>query len=156
MRNLTVVILVLVLAPGIAPAQDRTAFDRAKEEGEIMKALDDFMTTFNRADAAAHLQTCHFPHYRLASGRMTVIEKPGAEAEAKSNELFKSLKAAGWDHSAWQRRRVIHLSDSKAHVDTEFARYRKDGSLIGKYESLYVLTKENGRWGVKLRSSFAE
>ena len=27
--------------------------------------------------------------------------------------------------------------------------------LGGTYDSLYILTKENGRWGVKLRSSFA-
>jgi hypothetical protein len=40
-------------------------------------------------------------------------------------------------------------------VDTLFLRYRADGSLIGSFESLYVLTKEQGRWGVKLRSSFA-
>ena len=33
--------------------------------------------------------------------------------------------------------------------------YRKDGSIIGSFESLYVVTKEQGRWGVKLRSSMA-
>jgi len=41
------------------------------------------------------------------------------------------------------------------HVDTKFTRCRADGSVISSYESLYILTKEEGRWGVKLRSSFA-
>lgn len=153
MRNL---ILLLVLGPVAAVAAEPSKFDRAKEEAEIMQALDEFMRSFNQVDAAAHLKTYHFPHYRLASGRMTVLEKSGAESEAKFAEQMRGIKAAGWDHSAWTRRRVVHISDSKAHIDTEFARYRKDGSLIGKYESLYVLTKENGRWGIKLRSSFAE
>jgi len=44
---------------------------------------------------------------------------------------------------------------TRFHVDTLFLRYRADGSLIGSFESLYVLTKEQGRWGVKLHSSFA-
>jgi len=42
------------------------------------------------------------------------------------------------------------------HVDTKFSRYREDGSLIGSFDSLYIVTKEDGRWGVKLRSSFAQ
>ena len=39
--------------------------------------------------------------------------------------------------------------------ETQFTRYRSDGSVIASYESLYVLTYEVGRWGIKLRSSFA-
>ena len=39
-------------------------------------------------------------------------------------------------------------------VDTEVTRYRKDGSLLGRFNSLYILTKEDGRWGIKVRSSF--
>ena len=46
------------------------------------------------------------------------------------------------------------MSDSKVHVDTEFTRYRKDGSALGRFESLYIVTKEEGRWGIKMRSSF--
>ena len=29
-----------------------------------------------------------------------------------------------------------------------------DGSVIGVYESLYILTKVDGRWGIQARSSF--
>jgi hypothetical protein len=43
----------------------------------------------------------------------------------------------------------------EVHVDTLFTRYRTDGSVIGSFESLYVVTKEQGRWGIKLRSSMA-
>ena len=153
MRTLLVMLLLL---PGIAFGQEPAPFDRAKEEAEITKVLDDFMASFNRIDAAAHLRTYHFPHYRLASERMSVLDQQNAESEARWTERIKGLQAAGWDHSQWTRRRIVHMSPSKAHVDTEFARYRKDGSLIGKYESLYVVAKENGRWGVKLRSSYAE
>ncbi|MGH9845390.1 MAG: hypothetical protein ACREEM_42295 [Blastocatellia bacterium] len=61
-----------------------------------------------------------------------------------------------WHHSRWDRRRIVHAAADKIHVDTKFTRYRADGSRIGSYESLYILTKEDGRWGVKLRSSFAQ
>ena len=37
---------------------------------------------------------------------------------------------------------------------TQFTRYRKDDTPIASYESLYVVTKEQGRWAIKMRSSF--
>lgn len=134
----------------------QTTFDRAKAEREVMIVLDDFMVAFNRQDARAEERTYQFPHYRMVSGQMAMLNEPGAQTQAWMNATYKAFRDAGWDHSAWTRRRVVHISDSKAHVDTEFTRYRKDGSIIGSYESLYVVTKEDGRWGIKLRSSFAQ
>lgn len=67
---------------------------------------------------------------------------------------YRALRETGWDHTAWTRRRIIHMSDSKVHVDTEITRYRKDDSALGRFESLYIVTKEEGRWGIKMRSSF--
>jgi uncharacterized NTF2-like protein DUF6841 len=144
-----------VLAFPIA-GHGQATFDRAKAEREVMAVLDEFMAAFNRQDADAEERTYQFPHYRLAGGRMAVLNEAGAETRAWMNGTYKAFRDAGWDHSAWARRRIVHISDSKAHVDTEFTRYRKDGSIIGSYESLYVVTRGNGRWGIKLRSSFAQ
>ena len=45
-------------------------------------------------------------------------------------------------------------SDTKAHVATLVRRFRDDGSEIVTFESLCILIKEKGRWGIKFRSSF--
>ena len=58
------------------------------------------------------------------------------------NGTHKTLLDAGWDHSSWTRRRIVHVSDSKAHVDTEFTRYRKDGAVIASFESLCIVTRK--------------
>ncbi len=50
---------------------------------------------------------------------------------------------------------MSHAGENKGHFDTRFARYRADGSLIGHFDSIYVVTLEDGHWGVKARSSFA-
>ncbi len=118
---------------------------------EVLKVLDDYMSTFNSKDAKAWQTTYHFPHYRLASGKMSVLESATLDST-----VFIKLAQSGWDRSKWDHRNIIQASDIKVHVDTRFSRYRKDGSLIGTYESLYIVTKENGRWGVKFRSSYAE
>jgi hypothetical protein len=150
-------ILLLLLAIAFPVlAQDSTAFDAQNTEREVMAVLDAFMTAFNARDAAAEERTYHFPHYRLASGQMRVLDTAGPQTQATMNATYKRFIESGWDHSAWTRRKIVHLSADKAHVDTQFTRYRKDGSVIGAFDSLYVLTKENGRWGIKLRSSFAQ
>lgn len=117
-----------------------------------MKLLDEYMATWNSMNTAQWESTFHFPHYRLAGGRMNVLDKPGMQPA----DLWKRMKASGWHHSQWDRRRIIHSTAEKIHVDTRFSRYRADGSLIGSYDSLYILTFEGGRWGVKMRSSFAQ
>ncbi|WP_419698722.1 hypothetical protein [Mucilaginibacter sp. NFX135] len=111
------------------------------------------MATFNAKNLAGWERTYQFPHYRLASGKMSVLEKAGLRDPAK---VFGELQKTGWDHSQWDHRNIIQASANKVHVDTEFSRYRADGSLIGHFESLYILTKEDGRWGIKFRSSYAE
>ncbi|EHQ24990.1 hypothetical protein [Mucilaginibacter paludis] len=120
---------------------------------EVYKVLDQYLTAFNAKDLNAWERTYQFPHYRLASGKISVLEKTGLRDPKK---VFGELQQQGWDHSKWDHRNIIQASGDKVHVDTEFSRYRKDGSLIGHYESLYILTKENGRWGIKFRSSYAD
>jgi hypothetical protein len=115
-----------------------------------MKCLDDFMTAFNARDIAAWRQTFNFPSVRLASNTLVIIDK-----DYHQNDMFGRGALAEWDHSAWDRRAVIHAGDDKVHIDTRFVRYRKDGSVIGGFDSIYVVTCENGHWGVKARSSFA-
>ncbi len=121
-------------------------------EAEVIEILDTWMEAFNRMDIVAWENTFHFPHYRLASGNMRILNKPG---EQDVERIKTNLTARGWHHSAWDRRNMVHVSESKVHVDTQFTRYRADGSVVASYESLYVLTYEEGRWGIKLRSSFA-
>jgi len=118
--------------------------------GAATQCLDRFMAAFNARDIAAWEATFNFPSVRLASNTLAIIE-----AGYHRPEMFGRGALADWDHSAWERRDVIHAGPDKVHFDTRFSRYRADGSLIGGFDSIYVVTCENGHWGVKCRSSFA-
>ena len=145
-------LLIGVIAVTAGSATGNRAMSSSTDiETEITRLLDDYMSSWNRKDMAAWERTFHFPHYRLASGKMSVLDRPGLQDAAK---VWASA-GTDWHHSRWDRRRTIHSSPDKVHVDTKFTRCRADGSVIGSFESLYILTKENGRWGVKMRSSFA-
>jgi hypothetical protein len=115
-----------------------------------MACLDAFMTAFNARDVKAFETTFNFPSVRLASGKLAIIE-PGYHHPG----MFDQGALKDWHHSAWERREIIHAGEDKVHIDTRFTRYRADGSVIGGFDSIYVVTKEDGHWGVKARSSFA-
>ena len=124
--------------------------DHAAAIAAATKCLDDFMAAFNARDPQAHIKTFNFPTVRFASGKMMILN-----AEDFGPQRYQAESLKEWDHSKWERRNVIHAGADKVHFDTRFTRYRKDGSVIGGYDSIYIVTKENGHWGIKARSSFA-
>ena len=68
---------------------------------------------------------------------------------------FGSLESTGWEHTALDWAEVIQVDENKAHVALQFSRYRRDGSHIVTFESLYVLVRRDGPWRIQGRSSFA-
>ena len=124
---------------------------KAEVQKECVPVLDRFMAALNAYDSAAMDREMHFPHVRMAAGTITVYEAPGSNPM----DLFERLKAEDdWKYSEWGDRILVQWHASKAHYALNYTRFRSDRSVIGKYESLYVLTKMNERWGIMARSSF--
>lgn len=113
-----------------------------------------YMTAFNQADPAGCNAVINFPHVRLAGeGGPRISATPD---EMTTDRTFEWLRGkAEWDHSCWDHMRVVHASDRKVHLDVQFTRYRADGSVIGHYPSLWVITCQEGHWGIQIRSSYA-
>jgi len=109
------------------------------------------MAALNRRDEAALNDALHFPHVRLASGRVTTWDTPGTYRIAD----FLGRAGDGWHESRWEERTVIHAGPDKVHVAVVFSRWRADGSPLGRYRSIYIVTRVDGRWGIQARSSFA-
>lgn len=119
-----------------------------------MAVTDAFMDTFNALDAAGHAATLAYPHVRLASHAVRIWQTI-EEGTAAKQQAIPALRKAGWDHSRWDHRNVIHTGDDKVHLDVQFTRYRADGSVIGVYPAVYVIVREAGNWLIQCRSSFA-
>ena len=100
-----------------------------------MGVLDRHLAALNSGDAVALAQTLHFPHYRLAGGRM----KYGGARKPISRD-FHARAGNEWHRSAWDFRNPISSSSDKVHLDVQFSRYRADGIATGSV-SLHM-----GRW----------
>jgi hypothetical protein len=118
---------------------------------------DAFLATFNAGDAAAHAATLAYPHVRLASGTVRLWETQEEATEAMDRNMGLLRERVQWDHSRWDHRNVIHVGESKVHLDVQFTRFRPDGSVIGVYPAVYVIVRnaDTGEWRIQARSSFA-
>lgn len=117
-----------------------------------LAALDRFMAAINAGDGEGVNETFNFPHVRFHSGMVTIFP---ARGDFKFQSFLDRVSGDGWDHSRWDVRDVIHAGAEKVHFDTQFSRFRADGSLIGSYRSIYIVTRIDGHWGIQGRSSFA-
>lgn len=117
-----------------------------------MGCLDDYLAALNRGDEAGVNAACNFPHVRLAGGKVVVWPNHG---DYKLGD-FIARAGDGWHHSTWDERTPIHAGKNKVHLKVKFSRWRKDESLIGTFETIYIVTLQEGHWGIQARSSFAD
>ena len=120
-------------------------------ERDCMACLDRFLAAVNAYDVTAMESEMHFPHARIAADTVVTYPAPGANPL----DLFERLRREdGWHHSRWISKSIMQGDQMKVHVAVRYRRLRADGSVIGDYDALYILTDRDGRWGIQARSSF--
>jgi hypothetical protein len=123
------------------------------EEKAVNTAIA-YMTAFNDKNASRCDNSLNFPHVRLGMENQEIrITEKSSQMPPKFFEWF--VNEYGWNHSCWDYRDVIQSSPTKVHLAIQFSRYRADGTKIGEFPSLWVITNQDGHWGIKIRSSFA-
>ncbi len=118
---------------------------------EARHAIEAFFEGFNAEDDARIREALNFPHVRIASGSVRVIEDP-----EHFNTPFAALKEIeGWHHSALDRADVIHDGKDKVHFDVCFSRFLADGTHYATHRAVWIVTRVAEHWGIQARSSFA-
>lgn len=131
-----------------------TVVNNESEEKAVKTAIA-YMDAFNEANVTKTRSFINFPHARVgANGTLVVSEQ--AENLTPPNFFINFRQRYGWNHSCWDSRAVIQSSENKVHLMVIFSRYRVDGSKIGTYPSIWIITRQDNHWGIKMRSSFAD
>ncbi len=122
-------------------------------ENAAMGVLDSYLAAVNARDGAALCRTWHYPHVRFADGQVESWETPG---DCIARHDFAALAAeTGWDRSRWDRRTVVQAYPDKVHVAVIFSEYDAAGRRLVQLDALHVVTRVDGRWGLRARSRFA-
>ena len=117
---------------------------------QALAVMDRHIEALNARDNDKLIATLHFPHYRLSGSDLKIWETP----ERYQSDFLKRA-GADWSHSAFEDIEVTGTSENKVHLNAEIQRFRKDGSLLTRFRSLWVITCEHDVWAAKLRSTFA-
>ena len=116
-------------------------------------AANAYMDAFNAHDQERMADACNFPHVRIASGAVRIWQR---REDSIIPGLFDWLtEAEGWHHSSWNHQHVVHAGPDKVHLDVSFTRFDADGNVLGVYPSVWVMTLDEGHWGIQARSSYA-
>ena len=134
-----------------APADAAEA--EASARAEALQVMHSFLSAFNASDEAAWARTLVYPHIRMASGEVRIY--PDEESFTAEMDLAAFAETTGWRRSEWDDMQVIQSSADKVHIRVQFSRFNAEDELMASYDSLYIIERVDGRWGVRARSSFA-
>ena len=127
----------------------------ADSEAEAIRALEAFMAALNAGENQALYDTMHVPHVRISGEGAVAIFETREDLEKNYLKGFAARAGDSWHHTVLDWTEVNHSSENKVHVFIQWTRYDKDGGQLATHQSLWIMTKLNGRWGAQARSSFA-
>jgi hypothetical protein len=113
-----------------------------------LQALDRYLETWNSRNPRLWASSLHYPHIRPGPGAFELSRTP---EEYAAGVNFAQTLATGWHHSEWTSRRVLQVGVDKVHVAGQWTRYAEDGRELTGSAITYILTNQNGRWGVLSR-----
>ncbi|MBR0683865.1 hypothetical protein GXW74_25550 [Roseomonas eburnea] len=108
-----------------------------------------FTERFNARDLAGMDALLHFPHVILSGEKLVVWDQPGQMPA----DFFEHLvRTTGWARTHYVELRAVLLNVRKVHLFVDYTRNRGDGSVISRHQNLWIVTQDEGRWGIKQRS----
>jgi hypothetical protein len=113
-----------------------------------LQALDRYLETWNSREPLRWAGSLHFPHVRPSPGAFGISRTP--EEYAARVDFGQTLKT-GWHHSEWDTRRVLQVGVDKVHVSGQWTRYTAEGKTLTGSAITYIVTEQQGRWGVLSR-----
>ena len=137
-------IALVVWVGGTVRAQDA---DR-QLEADARAALDEYFRAWNAADNDAVAAISNFPRLSLGLNGQVVVRETPEEVVTD----FEVLRQSGWDHTTLDLAEAVHVSPDKVHFRIVFSRYSADGNPYTTAPGLYVVTNQNGHWGLQLQS----
>jgi hypothetical protein len=123
------------------------------DERAVMQVLDEFIDALNARNPKRLATACNFPHVRFSTSGMKIWRTD--EEFGRDGDLAGIPLEGEWHHTSWDARNTLQASSEKLHVAVTFTRYTSNGAKISTFNSLYIVTKRKGHWGVQIRSSFA-
>ena len=122
--------------------------DVAVEAGRAWLAR--FQEAWNGGDLERVRDELHYPHITVGLAGGQVVIAPTRDDFQTDFARMRDIE--GWASSSFEDFTPLAASDTKVHFETTFKRFHPDGTEYGSGRVLYIVTEQDGHWGMQLRS----
>lgn len=132
---------------------DLSEADREAAAAEGLAAVDRYLDAFNARDEEAMTASLHFPHVRVGVGRARAWESAAEYMEGFDFDAF--AERLGWVRSEADSMEAVQVGARGVNVAVRITRYGAGDARIHSFDTVYLVTEENGRWAIRAGSSIA-
>ena len=132
---------------------DLSEADREVTASAAMAAVERYLAAFNARDKEAMVAALHFPHVRVGVGRARVWETAAEYMEGFDFDAF--AERLGWVRSEADSMEAVQVGARGVNVAVGITRYGTGGVKIHSFDTVYLVTEEDGGWGIRAGSSIA-
>jgi len=125
-----------------------TLDDNGAAISAALATVEAFTEAFNARDPAGMDAMLHFPHAILVDETLVIWKTPGQLPA----DFFEDLAATRWSRSTYHGKRAVLVGPRKVHFVLEYSRDDAEGRPLSQHANLWIVTLEQGRWGIKQRS----
>lgn len=147
-RTAIVLVAALIVGGRVHTQTVLSAESIAVRTQAALLALDRYLETWNSRDPRIWATSLHFPHVRPGAGPFKLTHTVD---EYVAGINFEQTASTGWDHTEWISREVVQVGIDKVHAAATWQRYTKEGRPLATSAITYVVTNQQGRWGVQAR-----
>ena len=132
---------------------DLAEADREATASAAMAAVERYLAAFNARDEEAMVAALRFPHVRVGVGRAGVWESAAEYMEGFDFDAF--AERLGWERSEADSMEAIQVGARGLNVAVRITRYGAGDGRIHSFDTVYLVTEEDGRWAIRAGSSIA-
>ena len=132
---------------------DLSEDDREANASAAIAAVERYLAAFNARDEEAMVAALHFPHVRVGVGRVSVRES--AEEYMEGFDFAAFAERLGWVRSEADSMEAVQVGARGVNVAVRITRYGAGGARIHTFDTIYLVTEQDGRWGIRAGASVA-
>ena len=132
---------------------DLAEADREGTGSAAVAAVERYLAAFNARDEEAMVAALHFPHVRVGVGRARVWETAAEYMEVFDFDAF--AERLGWVRSEADSIEAVQVGARGVNVAVRITRYGAGDARIHSFDTVYLVTEQDGRWAIRAGSSIA-
>lgn len=120
----------------------------SKEKAQ--KTIENYIEAFNAQDLNAMIDNLNFPFSWIINNVVRPVQK-ASEFVSPTEAL---IEREGWHHTVLDWVEPVQVWETKAHFKLAYSRFKADGTKYITHEALWIVTADNGHWGIQCMSLY--